>query len=135
MPSEFVLVVMSAQYSFLSAVMLCLYSKIFLVAHQQKMKIQATAGVLGPDNLVKDTKTAKTLAIVLGAFLFSWTPFFTLCTVQALGYQGEQVFTVYVVGILMAILNSALNPIIYCWKSSEFRTAYARLLRRLCRKA
>ena len=98
-------------------------------------RIIATIGNLdGNTTLVKDTKTAKTLAMVLGAFLFSWTPFFCLITVQVAGMEEDYLYTVYVVGILMGVFNSCLNPVIYCWKSSELRKAYLTLVRKICKR-
>ena len=135
MPPAFILPLLTVQYFLYSAVMIVLYGRVFYVAHQQRLKINATIGSIdGNNSLLKDTKTAKTLAMVLGAFLISWTPFFCLITIQVAGVEGDYLYTVYVVGILMGVFNSCLNPIIYCWKSSEFRSAYLRLVKRLFRR-
>ena len=135
MPPSFILPLLTGQYFVYSLIMIILYGRIFHVAHQQKVKINATIGNLdGNTTLVKDTKTAKTLAMVLGTFLFSWTPFFCLITVQVAGMEEDYLYTVYVVGILMGVFNSCLNPVIYCWKSSEFRKAHLTLVRKICRR-
>ena len=135
MPPGYTLTALTGQYFLYSSIMIALYSKVFYVAHQQKLKINATIGSLdGNQALVKDTKTTKTLAMVMGVFLFSWTPFFCLVTIQASGFKGDQLYTVYVVTILMGVFNSCLNPVIYCWKSSEFRKAFERLIKKVCRK-
>ena len=134
MQPAYTLPALMAQYFLYVSIMIILYGSVFYVAHQQKLKINATIGTLDNNTLVKDTKTAKTLAVVLGVFLFCWTPFFCLATIQASGFKGDQLYTVYVVTILMGVFNSCLNHVIYCWKSSEFRKAFARLIKKLCRK-
>ena len=135
MPAGFILPLLTGQYFLYSLIMIILYGRVFYVAHQQKVKINATIGNLdGNTTLVKDTKRAKTLAMVLGTFLFSWTPFFCLITVQVAGMEGDYLYTIYVVGTLMGVFNSCLNPVIYCWKSSEFRKAYLILVRKICRR-
>ncbi len=136
-PPAFILVMLTGQYTVSSTIMIVLYSKVLYVAHQQSVKIHATAVNFNQSgsnvDISKDTKAAKTLALVLGVFLASWTPFFCLAAALAVGYTSEWVYTGYMISVLMGTVNSCLNPIIYGWKSSEFRKAYATLVKRMCR--
>ena len=135
MPGAYTAVALIGQYFLFSSVMVTLYCRIFCVAQKQKRKIHEIMGNLnGTYTLIKDTKSAKTLAIVLGAFLLSWSLFFCMSAVQIAGLEGDRLYTIYVVGILMGVLNSCFNPVIYSWKSEEFRSAYLRLIKKICRK-
>ncbi len=135
MPPTYILTVFTGQFSLFVTVILCLYMKIFYVANQQKKKIHAAEfGGGNGRHTVKEAKTLKTLVIVLGVFLVSWAPVIVTATLRALGFDGEEVYLMYLLTVLMAILNSALNPVIYCWRSSEFRVVYRNLWRKIYRK-
>ena len=135
MPPAYTLIALIGQYFVFSLIMIILYCKIFQVAKLQKRKIhEIVENLNGTYTLIKDTKSAKTLAMVLGAFLASWSLFFCMSAFQVAGIEENRLYTVYIVGLLMGIFNSCLNPVIYCWKSSEFRTAYCRLVKKICRR-
>ena len=82
---------------------------------------------------VADHKAAITLGVIMGTFLFCWTPFFTINIVGAfcpvcIPTVVFQVFT------WLGYFNSTLNPIIYSIFNKEFRDAFKRVLsfRRCC---
>ncbi|KAF7380786.1 hypothetical protein HZH66_014162 [Vespula vulgaris] len=58
----------------------------------------------------KERKATKTLAIVLGAFLICWVPFFTC-------------------NIMDAMCDNFVNPVIYTVFNPEFRKAFGKLMR------
>ena len=136
MSPTYVILAITVQYPVCSGTMITLYSRVFYAAHQQMRRTSVTIGSLDHCSsniaLVKDTKTAKTLAMVLGAFIFFWTPFYFLATIQAMGYASDHLYTVLVATLSIGVCNSCLNPAIYCWKSSEFRKAYKTLLQKVC---
>jgi len=89
--------------------------------------------------LQTDNKAARTLGIIMGAFIVCWLPFFTWYVVSTLckGSGGvdryglcavadrkELVSTLFWVGYA----NSALNPFIYAAFNREFRKAFHSLL-------
>ena len=131
MPPTYTYLGITGQYILCSLIMLALYCKIFSVARQQKRKISDSM-VGAWSSAAKSTKTTKTLAMVLGVFLVCWTPFFCLASVQAAGTHSDVVDTVYFVGLMMGLTNSCLNPVIYGWRSMEFRQAYVTLVRGIC---
>ncbi|XP_029613995.1 D(4) dopamine receptor-like isoform X2 [Salmo trutta] len=80
----------------------------------------------------RERKAMKVLPVVVGAFLFCWTPFFVVHTTRAL------CATCYIPPWLMSIVtwlgyvNSALNPIIYTVFNTEFRNYFNKFLHSCC---
>ncbi|XP_037947986.1 octopamine receptor beta-1R-like [Teleopsis dalmanni] len=80
----------------------------------------------------RERKAARTLGIIMSAFLLCWLPFFlwyitsTLCDTCTTPR--------IVVGILFWIgyFNSALNPIIYAYFNRDFRAAFKKTLKSCC---
>ncbi|XP_051978233.1 sphingosine 1-phosphate receptor 3-like [Xyrauchen texanus] len=71
----------------------------------------------------------RTVVIVLGVFVACWAPLFLLLLLDV-GCSPEQCPVLYQVDwfIALAVLNSALNPLIYTLSSSEMRVAFFRVL-------
>ena len=132
LPPFYIFIAVTGQFSLVSLIMIFLYCKIFCVAQQTKRKIDSS--ILGNCTSPKSTKATKTLALVLGVFLIFWTPFFCLVSIQAAGIQNNMVDRVHFISLVLGLTNSCLNPIIYCWKSLEFRQAYIILIKRICKR-
>uniref|UniRef100_A0A6A7G2U4 Octopamine receptor beta-2R-like n=2 Tax=Hirondellea gigas TaxID=1518452 RepID=A0A6A7G2U4_9CRUS len=84
-------------------------------------------------NLIKlkrEHKAARTLGIIMGAFITCWMPFFLWYVISTL--CGEEICPVpdIVVSILFWIgyFNSMLNPAIYAYFNRDFREAFKRTL-------
>ncbi|CAL8395828.1 unnamed protein product [Boreogadus saida] len=71
----------------------------------------------------------RTVVIVLGVFVVCWAPLFLLLLLDV-GCSPERCPLLYQVDwfIALAVLNSALNPLIYTLSSREMRSAFFRLL-------
>ncbi|XP_074535607.1 trace amine-associated receptor 1-like [Halichoeres trimaculatus] len=109
-------------------ILLGVYLKILLVAQKQFRSIQRAGCVssVKPSN-TSQTKATKTLAIVLGAFLSFWTPFFVIIIIDPfIGYSVPP--EVFETVLWLGLLNSALNPIIYAFFYSWFRKAFHLLI-------
>uniref|UniRef100_A0A667YKE7 Trace amine associated receptor 1 n=1 Tax=Myripristis murdjan TaxID=586833 RepID=A0A667YKE7_9TELE len=113
-----------------AVIMLSIYLKIFLVAQKQARSIQNSncQRVKSQASVSKmERKATKTLAIVMGAFLICWTPFFTGMTLNPLINYSIPV-TVIEIFSLLGWSNSVLNPFVYAFFYSWFRVAFRMIL-------
>ncbi|XP_051780120.1 trace amine-associated receptor 1-like [Erpetoichthys calabaricus] len=108
-------------------IMICIYLKIFTVAKRQAKSIQDISQHLQTNEQKKDaafqkkeTKAAKTLAIVLGVFLLCWLPFF-LCNIinPILNHPAPPALTNVLAWI--GYMNSTFNPLVYGFFYTWFR--------------
>ena len=79
-------------------------------------------------NMRRDHKAAKTLGIIMGAFLLCWLPFFTWYVSMTM---CSECYTPPILEWLLfwiGYINSALNPVIYAYFNRDFRHAFKRLL-------
>ncbi|ELW69436.1 trace amine-associated receptor 8 [Tupaia chinensis] len=115
-------------------VMVILYSKIFLVAKQQAIKIETTGSKTESSSesykarvAKRERKAAKTLGVTVLAFMISWLPY----TIDALidAYMGFITPAyIYEICCWIAYYNSAMNPLIYALFYPWFRKAIKLIL-------
>ncbi|XP_070685358.1 trace amine-associated receptor 1-like [Pempheris klunzingeri] len=105
-------------------IMLGVYLKIFLVAKRQLCSIRnATCMSSVRISNTSQTKATKTLAIIMGAFLSFWTPFFVCNIIDPfIGYSTPP--ALFETLVWVGYLNSTMNPIIYGFFYSWFRKAF-----------
>lgn len=116
------IVVVAVSFIIPLLVMIVMYMKIYFVARNQALRIGR--------NFTKDIKATKTIAIVIGAFVICWMPFFVIVTVFAIDSRFNITSEVYKAIKWMEYLNSCLNPIIYTCLNRTYRRAFKRLLLR-----
>ncbi|XP_072306223.1 trace amine-associated receptor 4-like [Eucyclogobius newberryi] len=102
-----------------AVLMICIYMKIFIVAQRQRNSIQISKG-----GVISKTerKATKTLAIVMGVFLLCMTPYF-LCIVFLPLASETPPFSLIEALNWLTLSNSMLNPFIYAFFYSWFRSA------------
>ena len=115
------------------------YSRVFKVAFIHAKAIAThtpTVTKKRQKSIARELKAAKTLAIVVGAFVVSWLPFFVIILIAmwcqpcleplkentALATAIKTIF-VYV----LPPLNSCVNPFIYTVFNREFRAAFSKM--------
>ncbi|XP_046384754.1 probable G-protein coupled receptor No18 [Ischnura elegans] len=76
----------------------------------------------------KERRLARTLGLIMGAFVVCWLPFFVmylvlvLCSTCKLSFQFRNFIT------WLGYINSTLNPLIYTVFNKEFRRAFKKIL-------
>ncbi|NWI89636.1 DRD3 protein, partial [Pitta sordida] len=87
------------------------------LAHQQPRMIQ-----------LRERKATQMLAIVLGAFIVCWLPFFLIHILNAHCPSCNVPPGLYSASTWLGYVNSALNPIIYTTFNTDFRKAFLKIL-------
>ena len=138
---------LSPQYAVLSSiisfflpclVMILIYYQMYRYARHHAQNIQRTMKPClnhspnsqgGKSNSVSDHKAAITLGVIMGTFLFCWTPFFVI---NIIGSCCSTCIPPIVFSSVtwLGYFNSTLNPIIYSIFNKEFREAFKRVLRK-----
>ena len=84
--------------------------------------------------LLKESKAAKTLSIVVGGFIVCWLPFFIVYILEPLCPPDSDILPVCYISSTfvdcitwLGYFNSAINPFIYAFYSQQFRSAFYRL--------
>ena len=67
------------------------------------------------------------LFMVVFAFFICWTPFIIASILYALNAVSEEL-PLITLGIMIACLNSVINPIIYAAMNKNFRESFKQLL-------
>ncbi|XP_056318925.1 dopamine receptor D4b [Danio aesculapii] len=80
----------------------------------------------------RERKAMRVLPVVVGVFLFCWTPFFVVHTTRALCESCHISPDLMSTVTWLGYVNSALNPIIYTVFNTEFRKFFRGFLPRCC---
>lgn len=135
-PPKYELIVVISCF-FIPLIIMCVsYRFIFKVARYQARQIALMInGNVRNFLLASEMRAAKTLAVVMGAFVISWGPFFIINMVW--GFCGTCITVEsVVVAKWMHYTNSVFNPIVYSCMNKEFRKAFCIILfgrKRCCR--
>ncbi|XP_002736401.2 histamine H3 receptor-like [Saccoglossus kowalevskii] len=94
-------------------------------------KLSASSHQAVRRKLSRDKKLAKSLIIIVGAFVLCWTPYQILNLVQSLCGGDCINTTLYDFSFWILWLNSTLNPLLYPFCNNQFKMAFKKIL---CRR-
>ncbi|XP_071394875.1 dopamine receptor D4b [Centroberyx affinis] len=80
----------------------------------------------------RERKAMRVLPVVVGCFLFCWTPFFVVHTTRAVCVTCDIPPGLMSTVTWLGYVNSALNPIIYTIFNTEFKKFFKKFLRSCC---
>ncbi|XP_013799071.2 histamine H2 receptor [Apteryx mantelli] len=117
---------------YIPLVIMCItYYRILKIAREQAKRINHTwccSSNTPMPPIVKEHKATVTLAVVLGAFIVCWFPYFTVFTYRGMWGDSSVKGTPMSIVLWLGYVNSALNPILYGTLNRDFRLAYQHLL-------
>jgi 5-hydroxytryptamine receptor 1 len=77
----------------------------------------------------RERKAARTLAIITGAFIICWLPFFIVAVVRPFcGDECKYPYLLISLIVWLGYVNSVLNPILYTIFNPDFRLAFRKIL-------
>lgn len=116
--------------------MVLAYWRIFKTARRHSRSIAADVARLHMQrrvDYIKETRAAKLVAAILGAFFLCYLPLFVAVVVDLLLPHGINPYA-YVGVVLLGTVNSAVNPFIVAAMNREYRQTYKRIMRCKWRK-
>ncbi|KAI8423326.1 hypothetical protein MSG28_014345 [Choristoneura fumiferana] len=119
-------------------IMIFTYFAIFREANRQEKAIaghtrlmQRHSRDIKDKNILKmkrEHKAARTLGIIMGAFIICWLPFFLFYVVTALCLTCKFPEVLTPIMFWTGYFNSVLNPLIYAYFNKDFRNAFKNTL-------
>ncbi|XP_070506519.1 D(1C) dopamine receptor [Chironomus tepperi] len=105
--------------------MFFVYCRIWREASKQVKQLRVT----GQQEGTSDWKSVQMVLLILGCFTICWLPYFIVACLQIYDITTSSSVVAYMAAFTLAMSNSAMNPLIYAWKNSNFRHAFTNLLK------
>lgn len=104
------------------------YVKTYFSLRQHKLRIQNQ----GSFSMAYYRKSLNSMFLVFCLFLATYLPFVcALAVVVVLGFESSSLLALDITS-LVALLNSSLNPIVYCWRVRDIKREVKRVLHGTC---
>ncbi|XP_022807550.1 beta-3 adrenergic receptor-like [Stylophora pistillata] len=121
-----------------SAIMFMAYIMIFKLVRRHQMQIQRQCFTRSNDDcrnpgnktidMVRYKRSTITMLYILGFFLLCYFPFLVVMLVEIAIGETLQTKVAYLYTVTSIFINSAVNPLIYCWRMKEIRMAIMKII-------
>ena len=111
------------------------YIKIFKIVRQHQLQIHAQHQAVASfntdnnQNILRSRKSALNTFIYYIVMILCYTPLFIVMII--LGITDIHVPNAWNLTDTLAFMNSSINPILYCWRLPELRTAVVKTVRKM----
>ena len=134
--TTFAFLVIVESIFFLAAALL--YYKIYLTIRRHKEQIQSQMQQLAENNdLANSTRITKSANSTFCIYLLFWVCYlphlFVSIARRIYGNESVIIKVLYVFSETLVLVNSSLNPVVYCWKMRQIRLTILDILRKLSR--
>ena len=113
------------------------YFKVIQIIRRHQVQIQAqvilphNAGPTLP-NIERHKKSVLTMLYIVGIFMISCIPWLTIVAVCSFARKCAIDSTLRTTVITLLLVNSCVNPALYCWRLSHLRQALKEIVLRIC---
>ncbi|XP_065171751.1 histamine H2 receptor-like [Atheta coriaria] len=132
LPAQYVNFIITPMFLSIWLAMSVLYMRIWREAAEHAKRLRTAANFPGASakqrKSLKENKSVQMVLLILGCFSLCWFPYFFVLTYMRL-YNGRSLPEVYEAVFTLAVSNSWMNPLIYAWKSKNYRNAFWCLLK------
>lgn len=118
-----------------SAIMFMAYIMIYKLVRRHQLQIRQQCFTRSPDDnrkrtidMVRYKRSTITMLYILGFFLLCYFPFLLVMLVEVAIGETLQSKAAYLYTVTSIFINSALNPLIYCWRMMEIRMAIRKII-------
>ena len=113
------------------------YIRIYKIVRLHQLQISAQQQAMGSlnneSNMLQSVKSAKNTFIYYIAMILCYTPLFIAMIILFFFYNHWTV--AWNLADTAAFMNSSINPLLYCWRVRELRTAVVKIAKKmLCKK-
>lgn len=134
--TTFAFLVIVESIFFLAATLL--HYQIYLTIRRHKEQIQSQMQQLAENNdLANSTRITKSANSTFCIYLLFWVCYlphlFVSIARRIHGNESVTINVLYVFSETLVLLNSSLNPVIYCWKMRQIRQTILNILRKMSR--
>uniref|UniRef100_A0A8C5PPP3 Lysophosphatidic acid receptor 2 n=1 Tax=Leptobrachium leishanense TaxID=445787 RepID=A0A8C5PPP3_9ANUR len=114
-------------------IMMVVYVHIFIYV-KRKMSRMSQHTSFHPKYRETMINLMKTVFIILSAFVICWTPGQVVLLLDGVGCKSCNVLAVEKYFLLLAEINSVINPIVYSYRDNEMRNTFKRILCFCCNR-
>ena len=105
-----------------------LYTHIYIVVKDHTAQMKKRKEIYTNRQFRKDARSAKAMGIIFFFFFIFWVPFMLTAPLKYLNMAKNLMNIIKNVTLTITMLNSVINPFMYCWLRQDFKCAFRELL-------